>query len=92
MWHRLLIFLGIRNEFDYQVPCLGPEVNHPYFEHESLQCCKHCGGGRRHEIHQEPYDSRRLQEVMELERAHDPKDTRSFIERAWDQAQLEKDA
>jgi len=64
MWHRLLIFLGIRNEFDWAEACLGPEVPHPYVQHSSLQCCEHCGGGRLNRIHRPPYNTRRMAEIL----------------------------
>jgi hypothetical protein len=63
MWHRLLCFLRIRNEFDYAPPSLGPEVNHPYVKYSAAECCVHCGGGRLHAIHKRPYNPRRLEEV-----------------------------
>ena len=66
MWHRLLTFLGIRNQFDWAPPGLGPEVNHPYMPHAVIQCCEHCGGGQRHAIHQKPYDVRRVAEIMAM--------------------------
>lgn len=71
MWHRLLLLLHIRNEFDWAPPSLGPEVNHPYYQHEALRCCQHCGGGYKHAIHRKPYNERRAAEVeaIELERA-----------------------
>lgn len=64
LWHRLLLFLGIRNEFDWAAPGLGPEVNHPYMPHPSLRCCEHCGGGRKNWIHRPPYDPRRVAEIL----------------------------
>ncbi len=67
MWHQILLFLGVRDEFDWAPPCLGPEVNHPYFQHEALRCCDHCGGGWKHPIHQKPYNERREAEVMAIE-------------------------
>lgn len=63
-WHRLLLFLRIRNEFDWAAPALGPEVNHPYMPHASLRCCEHCGGGRLNWIHRPPYDARRVAEIL----------------------------
>lgn len=65
-WHKLLLFLSFRDEFDWAPPGLGPEVNHPYSQHESLNCCEHCGGGRRHPIHSEPYNPRRLAECQKI--------------------------
>lgn len=67
MWHRFLLFLRIRKYLDWAPPGLGPEVNHPYFEHSSSACCAHCGGGRLHKIHQPPYNVRRSAEVLALE-------------------------
>lgn len=67
MWHRLLVFLGVGHGHDWTPPGLGPEVNHPFFLHESLPCCRHCGGGWRHAIHREPYDVGRTLEVLRLE-------------------------
>jgi hypothetical protein len=64
MWHRLLLFLHVRNEFDWAPPALGPEVNHPYIQHEALRCCMHCGGGWKHAIHQEPFDERRTAAIL----------------------------
>lgn len=66
LWHRLLLFLGIRNEFDWAPPGLGPEVNHPYGQHPTLRCCEHCGGGLKHWIHRPPYDPRRTAEVLTI--------------------------
>lgn len=67
IWHRLLCFLGVRNEFDWVPPGLGPEVNHPYFKHDALQCCNYCGGGQFHSIHKEPHNARRTAEILEAE-------------------------
>ena len=64
-WHRLLLFLKIRNEFDWAFPA-WPEVNHPYMPHASLRCCEHCGGGRLNWIHRAPYDVRRTAEILQL--------------------------
>jgi hypothetical protein len=64
MWHRLLLFLHLRNEFDWAPPALGPEVNHPYVSHVDLRCCVHCGGGLKHAIHRKPWDARRAAEVL----------------------------
>jgi hypothetical protein len=64
MWHRLLLFLRIRSEFDWAPPALGPEVNHPYIQHPALMCCAHCGGGPKHAIHHEPFDARRTAEIL----------------------------
>jgi len=64
MWHRILLFLGLRDQFDWAPPGLGPEVNHPYEKHVALKCCVHCGGGWRHPIHREPFDARRFDEIM----------------------------
>ena len=72
MWHELLMFLGIRNEFDWAPPGLGPEVNHPYMPHPSLRCCEHCGGGSKHAIHREPYDPRRVAEILAMQLRHGP--------------------
>ena len=69
MWHRLLLFLHIRNEFDWAPNSLGPDVPHPYYQHETLKCCEHCGGGRLHAIHRQPWDTRRTQEVVALNEA-----------------------
>ena len=95
-WHRLLLFLGVRNEFDWAPPGLGPEVNHPYHAHDSLQCCIYCGGGFRHPIHTEPWDGRRRLEIesAEVDRAksryqraveqwmgNEATDTRAYVER-----------
>ncbi len=95
-WHRLLVFLGLRNQFDYAPPGLGPEVNHPYFKHDALQCCNYCGGGPKHPIHSEPHNERRAAEVvaLELERnksryqkavdswvTNDATDFRAYVER-----------
>ena len=66
MWHRLLLFLHLRNELDWAPPGLGPEVNHPYQEYERLPCCVHCGGGSKHAIHREPFDPRRMAEIEGL--------------------------
>ena len=63
-WHSALCFLGVRNPFDWAPPGLGPEVNHPYMAHRTIQCCEHCGGGRHHAIHKPPYDPRRLAEIL----------------------------
>lgn len=62
-WHRLLLFLKIRNEFDWAFPA-WPEVNHPYMPHASLRCCEHCGGGRLNWVHRKPYDPRRVAEIL----------------------------
>jgi hypothetical protein len=67
MWHRLLLFLRIRDEFDWAAPGLGPEVNHPYFECATRRCCDHCGGGKLHAIHSKPYNERRAEEVYKIE-------------------------
>jgi hypothetical protein len=64
MWHRLLLFFGIRNEFAWAPPALGPEVNHPYMPHPQLNCCEHCGGGAKNPIHHEPFDARRTAEIL----------------------------
>ena len=64
MWHRLLLFLRLRNAFDWAPPGLGPEMNHPYMPHASLRCCEHCGGGKLNAIHREPYNPRRLAEIL----------------------------
>jgi hypothetical protein len=77
MWHRLLLLLRVRNQFDWAPPCLGPEVNHPYMPHLFLRCCEHCGGGRLHGIHEKPYDPRRLAEIMAIVQA------RSVYPGAW---------
>jgi hypothetical protein len=77
MWHRLLLFLGIRNEFDWAPPALGPEVNHPYIKHPELRCCMHCGGGPKHAIHQEPFDPRRTAEILD---SHESPTVRSWRE------------
>lgn len=69
MWHRFLCFLGIRNEFDYAPPGLGPEVNHPYEQHAAVRCCVHCGGGELHAIHKTPYDPRRLAQILAVQNA-----------------------
>lgn len=63
-WHQFLVLVGVRNDLEWAPPCLGPEVNHPYMAHALLQCCEHCGGGRKNTIHQPPYDPRRLAEVL----------------------------
>lgn len=63
MWHSILLFLGIRNHFDWAPPGLGPEVNHPYMPHQFLRCCEHCGGGRLNPIHKPPFDPRREAEI-----------------------------
>jgi len=63
-WHSILCFFGVRNPFDWAPPGLGPEVNHPYMAHQTIQCCEHCGGGRHHAIHKPPYDPRRLAEIL----------------------------
>ena len=67
MWHRLLVLLRIRTKSDWAPAGLGPEVNHPYFQHEALSCCRHCGGGWRNPVHREPYDERRTLEVLRIE-------------------------
>lgn len=67
MWHRLLLFLRIRNRLDWASPGLGPEVNHPYYQHEALKCCAHCGGGWKHPIHRTPFDERRAAEVNAIQ-------------------------
>jgi hypothetical protein len=67
-WHRLLLFLRIRNKFDWAFPG-WPEVNHPYMPHSSLRCCEHCGGGRFNWIHRPPYDPRRVAEILADEQA-----------------------
>jgi hypothetical protein len=64
LWHRILLFLAIRDEFDWAPPALGPEVNHPYMPHSALRCCEDCGGGCKHAIHRKPYDARRVAEIM----------------------------
>lgn len=64
MWHRLLLFLRIRDEMDWAPPCLGPEVQHPYYQHPTLRCCPNCGGGRLHAIHRPPFNERRTAEVL----------------------------
>ena len=66
LWHRLLCFLALRDEFDH-VPPFAPEVNHPYERDVKLNCCTHCGGGRLHKIHSQPYDARRLAEIQALQ-------------------------
>jgi hypothetical protein len=63
LWHRLLLWLHIRNELDWAPPGLGPEVNHPYEPYSKLPCCVHCGGGRWNEIHREPFNLGRLAEI-----------------------------
>lgn len=63
LWHRLLLWLHIRNEFDWAPPGLGPAVNHPYGPYHKLPCCVYCGGGRFHPIHFEPFDPRRVAEI-----------------------------
>ncbi len=67
MWHLLLIFLGIRDDFDFVPPGLGPEVSHPFIKADSLNCCRHCGGGSKHVVHQPPYNLRRSAEVIKME-------------------------
>lgn len=79
MWHRLLLFLKIRNEFDWAPPGLGPEVNHPYQPYDKLPCCVHCGGGRLHPIHLEPFDARRMAEI-EARRLADEEAARRLTE------------
>ena len=68
-WHRLLCFFGIRNDFDWAPPGLGPEVPHPYYAEDALQCCRHCGGGKLHRIHEPPYSAQRQADIEALERA-----------------------
>ena len=63
MWHRLLCFVGLREDSDWAPP-FAPEVNHPYQECPGAKCCEHCGAGKRHSIHQEPFDRRRAVEVI----------------------------
>jgi hypothetical protein len=71
MIHRLLCWLGIRNEFDYAAPCDRPnEPHHPYERHLTFrpgpdnsrssdipvgECCARCGGGRLHAVHSPPW-------------------------------------
>ena len=64
-WHRLLLALHIRDEFDYAAPGLGPEVPHAYEKHPQLRCCEYCGGGRLHAIHRPPFDRQRMKEIEE---------------------------
>lgn len=68
MWHRLLLFLHLRNRLDWAPPALGPEVHHPYEKYERLPCCAHCGGGWRHSIHSEPFNEQRVADI-EMRRA-----------------------
>src|SRR5271166_3980631 len=63
-WHRLLLLLRIRDRFDWAGPDLGPEVPHPYIQHPTLRCCKHCGGGKLNAIHKPPFNPRRSLEVL----------------------------
>jgi hypothetical protein len=65
MWHRLLCFLRLRDEFDYAPPALGPEVNHQYEPHGVLRCCVHCGGGCLHAIHRKPFDAHRMAQIAQ---------------------------
>lgn len=65
MWHRLLLLLHVRNEFDWAPPGLGPEVPHPYMPHVRLRCCEHCGGGKLNAIHRPPFDPRREAEIFQ---------------------------
>jgi hypothetical protein len=69
--HRLLCFLRIRNEFDYQPPCFTPNEPHHQYERRITyrpgpdnnrktdipvgECCDRCGGGRLHEVHEPPW-------------------------------------
>jgi hypothetical protein len=87
MWHRLLLFLRLRNPLDWAPP-IGPEVSHPYVAHvvpegvkiPALNCCNFCGGGSRHKIHRPPFNARRASEVMGLAKLQ--RDTPGgFIER-----------
>jgi hypothetical protein len=87
LFHRLLCFLKLRDEFDY-VPPFAPEVNHPYEQDERLRCCRHCGGGKRHAIHREPFDERRYAEIVALHVQEANRDALSV----WEQAQREKSA
>jgi hypothetical protein len=65
MWHRFLCWLKIRDHLEYSPPFYF-EVNHPFEKDEKLNCCTHCGGGRLHRIHKEPYDPKRLNEIMTM--------------------------
>lgn len=65
VYHRILLKLRIRKAADWAGPELGPEVNHPYFAAPgAFACCEHCGGGRFHAIHKEPWDERRTREIL----------------------------
>jgi hypothetical protein len=66
MWNRLLLLLRLRNEFDYAPPGLGPEVNHAYEQDSKMRCCMHCGGGKKHKIHRQPWDEKRMAEIVAL--------------------------
>jgi hypothetical protein len=65
-WHTLLCSLGVRNALDYTPPA-WPEVKHPYYRADALQCCRHCGGGPLNAIHSRPFDERRAAEVERIE-------------------------
>lgn len=67
LWHHVLVFLRLRDDLEWAAPGLGPEVPHPYFQHERLRCCSHCGGGRLHAIHSRPWNERRTAEILAIE-------------------------
>lgn len=54
MWNRLLVLLGLR--IDYTDPENAPPAfegvrPHIYAGHKTLECCRLCGGGWKHPIH-----------------------------------------
>ena len=63
-WRRFLAFLGLVGPFDYDPP-FAPDSPHRFEQHASAQYCTHCGGGFRHEIHREPWDPRRMKQILE---------------------------
>src|SRR2546428_298898 len=50
MWHRLLRFLRLRNDYDWSPPA-WPSAVHPYRQDARSRCCSQCGGGKRHPVH-----------------------------------------
>jgi hypothetical protein len=86
MWNRLLLLLRLRNEFDYAPPGLGPEVNHPYEQDARMRCCMHCGGGKKHKIHRQPWDEKRMAEIKALRGGFRTMDEiEAEVETAWKQ-------
>ncbi len=69
-----------RNNPDYDPPSLGPEVPHRFDRDANLNCCHHCGGGRLHTIHKEPWNPRRMAEIETMSIADPTERGRKFYE------------